>query len=252
MRALVILTLAFTACSTPGPNRPPVTPQRPTVAADTSTTAKGSFELEAGVALDPSTAFDAPMTIKHGAGEATEINVGFNPFTWRDQGGCDESGFGDMTFALRHRFLEGIDERPSAAFQFTTKLPTADEDKGLSSGEIDFFPAAIVTQGFGDLTATLYYQLGILGDPQGTGTDIQPTGTAMLAASFTDRIGAVVEFAGIDDPGPVDPIFTTLAVSYAWHPALVFDAGVVFGLNDDAADAQFVIGVTTNFGQLAP
>ncbi len=250
MRALTTFLLALSACSTPGPEGPPVTPQRPTVAADTSTTAKGSFELESGVVLDPSTAFDAPMTIKHGAGEATEINVGFNPYTWRDQGSRDESGFGGMTFAVRHRFLEGDDGRPSAAFQFTTKLPTADEDKGLGSGEIDFFPAAIVTQGFGDLTATLYYQLGVLGDPQGTGTDIQHTGTAMLAASLTDRLGGVLEFAGIDNPGPVDPIFTTIAASYAWHPTLVFDAGIVLGLNDDAADAQFVIGVTMGLGQV--
>ena len=227
------------------------TPQRPTVSADTSTTAWQTFELEAGALWDPSDEIDTPMTLKYGFDPRTEVFAGWSPVGYVSRPGEDGFGVGDLVLGTRHRVLDETDGTPSAAFQGAVKLPVADEDEGLGSGETDFALAGILTRGFGDFVGIGYWQLDLLGSPSG-GFDV---GHSLAIATATPVVGQIAwfgELAAVIVPEHDDEaLFTTIGATYNPRPSLLFDVGAVVGLNDDAPDFQLVAGFTQNLGRVA-
>lgn len=246
--AVVCSLLAFGTGCRVVPGKHAATPQRPTVSSDTNTTAEGSVELETGLAVDPGDSFSTPSALKYGIGPISEVFLGFSPYNRVERPGNDGEGFGDVVIGGRHRFWE--DGRgTSAAVQLATKLPTSDRDEGLGSGEVDFAAAAIATHAIDAVTSvTLYYELGALGDANGAGTDAQHTLAVSGGHALDERLGVFAELAHIASPGGTDPSFATAGATYALSPGLILDCGVSLGLNDDAADAVLLAGLTMNLG----
>ncbi len=246
---LLALGLAGSCAGLPGGGAS-VTPQRPTFSSDTNTTAEGTLELESGLFLDPGDAAALPTVLKYGAGPRTELFVGLSPFNFVELPGEDARGVGDTIVGTRHRFWEN-DTGTSSALQLATKLPTGDESEGLSTGEIDFFAAGILTHVFSERTAgTAYYELGVLGDPADTDTDTRHTVAIAASHSLDDHLGLYAELAQILDIRGFDPLITTLGVTRSVNPSLVLDFGLALGLNGDAPDAALVAGLTMNFGRV--
>ena len=227
------------------------TAQRPTFSSDTATTAVNTFELEAGVAIDPRDQFDSPTTLKYGLSEESELSLSWSPHQWVEAPGSDGRGGGDAVIATRHRFFEEVASGYSAALQLATKLPTGSERDGLSSGELDFFAAGIATAGLDQATVTAFYQLGFLGETAGSDFDIEH-GIALGAATPAfDNVSIFGELATVlAHEQDREEVFTTLGLSYALDDSFVLDAAVVVGLSRDAPDFQLVFGITKNFGQV--
>ncbi len=245
-RPAFLALLLLPACATLEQGRP-VTPQRPTYSSDTNTTAEGTTELEAGLAVSRDGDFSSPDTLKYGAGARTELFVGVSPFNVVERPGDDGVGFGDLQVGVRHRFWEG-DDGLSFAGRVAGKLPTADESEGLGSGEPDVLVAAIAAQTLGSATALVgYYEYGALGDPSGGGAIDQHAFALAGSHAFDQRWGLGAELASIHSKGS-DVTFTTWYGTYAVQPSLVLDAGIAAGLTDDAEDLLFQIGMTWNFG----
>lgn len=245
----LILATALAACSTVPGSQAPATPQRPTLSSDTSTTPGGLLELEAGVVRDSTVSFDSPLTLKYGATDETELSAGIAPYRRVDLGATDERGPGDVVFALRHRFREATEERASLAVQALVKIPTAD-DPILGTGEVDAAIAAIAAQSFDRFSGVAYYSIGALGDPDGP-ADVIHNAAIALGTPLSDQYGLFGEVAAILVPSTdTENIFTTLGATYSPNPSLVFDAGVVLGLSDEATDWQALIGLTKNFGRI--
>ena len=150
----------------------------------------------------------------------------------------------------RHRFWES-GAGTSAAFQIATKLPSGEEREGLGTGELDFFGSGIFTHQFAESTAvTAYYELGLLGDPDGPGTDLQH-GVAIAASHpLSSRLAAFAEVAGVFASEGPTPVFITLGLATSFTPSFAFDMGLAVGLNDDAPDLQFLVGMTVNLGRV--
>jgi len=255
MRTVLSLLLAVGpgACSFVDLQDVPATPQRPTLSSDTATTAKGTLEIEAGVAVDPTDAFDSPLQLKVGAAEATELFLAWSPYRWVERSGPDGRGQGNLFIGVRNRFLEETESRPSAAFQLQTKIPTASEREGLGSGALDFLGAGIVTKDLGGFLTTGFYQIGILGEPDGGDTDLEHDVAIASGTPLVNGLGAFAEVAGtFIRERDTSSVFTTLGLAYAIARDVVADAGVVVGLSDDAPDFRVVAGVTINFGHLFP
>lgn len=241
------LVLTATACAWQGPA--PVTPQRPTVSFDTSTTAEGTVELEAGVTLDPGDAVDTPSTVKVGTGPGTELFVGWSPWQQLSRAGDDAEGSGDVVLGARHRVWDGDDQTPSAALVLSGKLPTAGTAGGRGSGEVDLRIGAVLHQSFGPVSANAFYQYGALGSATGAGTVSEHTATLTAGLGLTDTVSTFVELAGIAVPSQgTESLFAISGVAWAASPACILDAGVVAGISDDAPDAQVFLGGTWNFG----
>ena len=154
----------------------------------------------------------------------------------------------DLVVGTRHRFLEEEDGWPSAALQLSTSLPTGDRTEGLSSGEIDFLPAAILTRSFGDVTTTAFYQAGILGNPGG-GTDLEHTLALAGSTSVGQRWAVFGELSSVlAHERDVEDYFALVGSSYAVSRSFVLDVGAAFGINDEAPDFQLLFGFTSNLG----
>ncbi|MHC4516879.1 MAG: transporter [Planctomycetota bacterium] len=243
------LSLLLCACVSFKVEPQATTPQRPLLSAGTSTTALGTFELETGGRIDPHDNWDTPLTLKWGMAATAELFVDWLAYQEEERSGPDAHGVGDLSLGLRYRFLEETKAAPAAALQFITKLPTGDEDDGLSTGETDFLAAAILSKEVGRVTTILFYQLGVLGEPDESDTDIEHT--VALAGSFPlgDEWAFEAELAALETPEQdLNEILTTFGFTYAVSKDLVLDVGVIVGLNDDADDFQIVFGFTKNFG----
>ncbi|MCB9916670.1 MAG: transporter [Planctomycetes bacterium] len=239
------------ACTALPRDAAPVTPQRPTLSSDTNTTARGTLELEVGAELDPGDAFASPTTLKYGVDARTEVYLGLSPYNVVDRApASDGSGFGDTTLGARRRVWE--DGRgTSAAVQLAVKLPTASEREGLGSGELDVAAAGILSRGFGErVGGTLYYELRSLGRSDRGGRDLAHALALAGAYALDDELSAFAELSQRVQPGPDDPSALVTGLAWAWSPSLVLDAAVSVGLDDDAPDAVWMLGLTTNFGPL--
>jgi len=247
---LPALLLALAGCvSIPGDGWP-VTPQRPRISRTTSTTAAGSFELEAGLALDPGDSLALVTEFKHGLHEDTELFLGWAPYQSIELPGEDADGAGDLTLGMRHRFWE--DGRGnSVAFQTATKLPVGDEDEGLSSGEVDFFAAGMLTHVPDELTTvTGYYELGVIGEPSRADTDLSHRLALAGTYRFEPETLAFGEISRLHAAFGPDPMIALGGVARTVSESLVIDVALALGVNDDAPDAMLLVGLTTNLGRL--
>ncbi|QDV05414.1 hypothetical protein Poly30_09110 [Planctomycetes bacterium Poly30] len=248
--AVAFALAIFSACTTVPGSHAPATPQRPTLSSDTSTTPEGRFELEAGVVRDSTISFDSPLTLKYGVTNQTEISAGVAPYRRVDLGATDENGPGDVVFALRHRFREATEDRASLAVQALVKIPTAD-DPVLGTGEVDAALAGIAAQSYDRFSGVAYYAIGALGDPNGP-ADVVHNLAIALGTPLSDRFGAFAEVAAILVPSThSENVFTTMGFTYSPQPSLVFDAGVVLGLSNEATNWQALVGLTKNLGRIS-
>ena len=250
--ALLLCCLAMlAACHSP--QQVAATPQRPTVSFDTNTTAIDTFEIETGLTVDPDDSLDTATTLKYGAGEQTELFIGWSPRQVIQLPGPDVRGPSDVVLGTRHQLWAGDADTPSAAVVVTGKLPTASRSNGLSSGEIDLRFGAILNHQFGSTNANAFYQYGALGNAAGAGTISEHTGTLTAGWSINDRIGSFVELAGVAIPSQnLESLFVILGATYAASTSTILDAGVTVGLSTDAPDLQLFVGLTHNFGRPTP
>ncbi|NIO59631.1 MAG: hypothetical protein GTN89_10225 [Acidobacteria bacterium] len=78
-----------------------------------------------------------------------------------------ESGPGDVSLRFDYDIIQGSSKRPWVTTLLRFKLPTADEDKGLGSGEADVEGGLLFTQPVGRFSLLLEGRLTKLGDPDG-------------------------------------------------------------------------------------
>lgn len=245
----IALALLSVACVSPNTKSAPTTSQRPTLSSNTNTTAVGTLELEAGTAIDIGDSFMAPMTLKYGIDEDEELFLSVSPINFLDRPGSDGRGFGDLTLGMRRRVWD--EKELAVAFQFATKLPTGDEDDGISTGEMDFFGAGIVDYDL-DLATTItgFYQFGVIGDPTDTDSNIQHLVAVAGTHTLNDQFGLFGELSTLSNSSAPDPAYAIFGVTHPLSAGFVVDAGIQVGLNTEAPDARFLIGVTTNFGTI--
>lgn len=228
----------------------PATPQRPTLSSNAATTAPGTLEIEAGFSGEPSGSYVIPATLKYGAGASTEVFGTWIP--WQRLRGItdDEAGIGDLFLGLRHRFVEQDGARPAVAIQPSVLLPVTDADRGLTDGEPGFLLAGMATWDGPDLAANAYYELDLLGKPEGPG--LRAAHLPALDGAWKAGGGwtPFAEIAGFFVPDQdVEAGFGTLGLAWSPCPELVLDAGARAGIGDDAPDVLIFVGLTWNLGR---
>jgi hypothetical protein len=245
---LLVLVPLLGSCVLKHDPRVLVTPQRPTLTTSPATTAAGTFELEAGVAIDPGDFFAAQTTLKHGLDERPELFLGWTPYLSVDRRGDDGSGTGDTLVGMRRRVWHEDDT--AVAWQMATKLPTGDEDDGLSSGEIDFFLAGMVSH---DLPAGPQvvgtYELGVIGEPGERDTDLQHLFALAATKPVQNDRALFAELSYVDVPFGRDPLQVLLGGAQQARAGFVYDVALSIGLNEEAPDLVVLFGITTSLGR---
>lgn len=131
-------------------------------------------------------------------GPASVIGDGANGGPLRPTDGS-ESGLGDSSVGLTYKAISGAD-RVNLSFTGRVKFPTGDEDRGLGTGEVDYYAQADLFRTFGSITpfGTIGYRW--LGD-----------GIYQLEDGWYVSGGLLFTVA----PG------TSLGLSYEWREAIV-------------------------------
>ncbi len=161
-----------------------------------------------------------------------------------------ESGLGDVTLAARYYLLDEQDWTPSVNLTGRVKFPTANEDKGLGTGEFDEgFGVELAKSLLRDLILYLDGGYTFLGDPKGRNFRNQWNYDVGLgyyitndlrASAFYEEFRAVVN--GI--PNPRD-VYGDL--NYRITKAIRVNVGGFVGLSDSAADFGFSGGIRFRF-----
>jgi len=240
----------LSGCSAMGVARDPVTPQRPSFSNDTRTTGFGSFELEVGGEADPRDRYSVESRVSIGLSETSELFIGWAPYVDIDKGGVNENGPGDMRLGWKQRLMDETESLPATAIQLSTSLPVGDDDPFISSGYVDFFGALIADRTYGRLGLTGFYQLGVLGTPVSGDNDTEHTVAIAGSWAYDDWWTFGLETALIYEPEiDEEPLLATLYADYLVSEFVMLDGGVRIGLNEDADDLIFFVGLTTNLGR---
>jgi len=158
----------------------------------------------------------------------------------RGSGGrTNESGLGDIVAREEYFFLEGGRRRPWISGLIRIKAPTADDTRGLGTGEWDYGPGAAVIQPLGARWNLLgEAQYVVRGDPRGTdfrntwwlSGGLQKKLSGSTAASlYYERTQSVV-------PGRRDLVDLILGYDHGFARRLTLRTSVFVGLSDTAED----------------
>jgi len=166
-------------------------------------------------------------------------------------GGEGGSGLGDIILKGRYYAVEQDGPIPYIDLVGSIKFPTADEDKGLGTGETDFTCMVEFAQRLKNDAWIALAEVGytFVGEPSGYDVDnrwLYSVGLAyeldpkMTLSSYID--GRTAIFKGKDDP-----LSILLMGEYKFRPDLRFDTLLEIGLNDGAPDFGITVGLRKRF-----
>lgn len=222
--------------------------QRATRSHSTDTVLPGEIQVEMGLDSNPGEGFDLPMGIRWGASPVTEFFV--SPLAYRRTDGASNSGVGDIYAGVRHRLWNETTSTPAVLVEFFSKLPIADSEKGLGSGEADIFGAVALDRRYYDALYTLYGEVGFLGSPGSTGTDLSVAGALSATRPWLRGLDLFAEVSG---QYVRELELTTLYFSggalYAYSPTTTIDLSLSIGMSDDADSTRLMLGFTRSLGK---
>ncbi len=156
------------------------------------------------------------------------------------EGAGGGSGLGDVILKGRYYAVEQDELLPYIDLVGSIKFPTADEDKGLGTGEADLTFMVEFARRLQNERWIALLDLGytFVGEPSGYNVDnrwLYSIGAAyeldpdITLSGYIDGRTAIFE-------GNDDPLSILLMGEYKYFPDLRFDAVLEFGLNDGAPD----------------
>lgn len=222
--------------------------QRHKFSNSTQTVPVETVQAEGGLLVNPGDGFDVQAGVRWGASPSTEFVLLVDPFRRFDD--TDGSGFGDVQLGVRHRLWDETSDLPAVAVEFSGKIPVADADEGLGSGEADLFLGLAADRSYREAYFTGYTQLGFLGDPGSDGTDVSLLAALAAQRPVQERVDAFAEVAGLYSPdADLSALYLTGGALVALAPAFTLDAGVSVGLGDDAESLLLRVGVSHSIGR---
>ena len=166
--------------------------------------------------------------------------------TLTDSDKQDGSGLGDVLLKGRYYAVEQRDHWPFIDFVAKLKLPTADENKNLGTGETDL---SLVSEFSRRINAEWFAlaELGFswIGDPPGADFNnwwIYSIGAGHAYSSNVTLEGFLDGRTALVD-GNDDPLSALFSMEYKINPDLRIDSLAEIGLNDGAPDVGITIGI---------
>lgn len=168
----------------------------------------------------------------------------------RPAGATSEGGLGDLVLKGSYVLVTEADLTPEIAPYAKVKLPTADEDRGLGTGEFDETVGVDLSKSLVDrLVGYLGVSYTFIGDPPGT--DLRDAfgwsaGAAYLVAAPVS-VFAFLEGSTAISRGQPDPVELRGGAEYRLTTAVKVMASATRGLTNGAADWGFSAGLALRF-----
>ncbi len=237
----------------------------PLITDDSGTQGPGGVLVESNVNYLKDNQFKSttvPVNVTAGIGETIDLEMDA-PYLWLNPSpstGSSESGFGDVLFKFKHRFIEreqkdgeGGRLEQSFAYQILYSQPTGNEERGLGAGTAWWGVRMISTTEWNtvEIDANVVYESSGKALRLGNFT-FDDAVIVSIAAKFEQRRPwePVVELAATRASGTdgVTRIVTGL-VGLMYEPSEKYyiDAGVLVGLNRDSPDYGLLAGFGYKF-----
>ncbi len=156
-----------------------------------------------------------------------------------------ETSFGDTRLGFQVVALKQTPERPALSFAYYVKLPTGSEEKELSTGRVDHRFVALIGKKFGETSVDFNVAMLTVGRPHERGWTTGGQAALAVSRSLGNGFGVVAELAG-QTHKDLQPkgLYALGLVNYHVSHQLSVDAGVRFGLTDEAPPVGIVVGMT--------
>lgn len=229
---------------------------RPLTVNDVEPVDAGQWQVESGIGYrvdSESDHFDFPLALSYGLVASLEVGVGFggqiDERIETENATIRETGLGDLTLGAKWKFAPEAAWLPAQALSPTLKLPTADKEKGLGSGETDYDLTWIVTKSLFD-ELSVHGNLGYtwVGDPDGEDLgDIVHFGVA-AEYQILERVQWVGEIFAQEDVRENDTVWQ-YNTGFRWdaRDGLTFDMAAGSKLHGATPDFTANMGVTWAF-----
>jgi hypothetical protein len=213
-------------------------PNRPTVSTPAQPVDPGVLETEWGVDSAASQQ-DLNGLLKFGVIRNLELRVTNDPFN----ANSGTHGVGDTAVGFKYRFTLESGLKPSLAFMYMAKIPTAGDV--LGSGQVDHVLTFIASKDLGKHHFDFNTVLNLLGKPQG-GFDHDVLNALAWSHPLRGKWGATAELSGVSSQNafmPANAQFLASAI-YTVRPRLVLDCGMAARITGDIPDVTFIAGFT--------
>lgn len=225
---------------------------RPLTVDDADPADQGAVEVECGLAYEKDSenhGKELALGLTYGLIPGLEVGVGFGGQRIHADG-ATESGATDTVLGAKWRFFQGSDSVPRQALAPSVKLPTADEAKGLGSGETDADLTWIASWSLADESIGVHLNAGYSwnGEPDGEEVgDVVHYGAAMDYA-LADGVQWVGEFFVEDERvSGADPV-VMFNTGLRWEIGNVtFDLAGGAPVDGDGPDFTTTLGLTAAF-----
>lgn len=188
---------------------------------------------------------DVTLTIPYLDSSGDVAFIGGSPEPVEGVGGG--SGLGDIILKGRYYAVEQDGLMPYIDLVGSIKFPTADEDKGLGTGEIDFTVMAEFARRLQDEDWIVLGELGytFVGSPP----DVDANNRWLYSIGLAYEVDPKVTVSGYIDgrtaifEGNDDPLSILLIGEYKLRTDLRLDTLLELGLNDGAPDFAITFGI---------
>ncbi len=159
------------------------------------------------------------------------------------------SGIGDAFVNLSYRVYEEDVDMPGVSIHAGVKLPTADEDKGLGTGKIDYQTGLELSKGLGRWFVDGGIDYNILGDPDGYDLDNYVSGYTSVSTGIMDNMEVAVQLSAAQAASDFsdDAVSMGVRLDYFLRKAGSFSADLQKGLTDGSPDYSITVGYSISF-----
>ena len=179
-----------------------------------------------------------PVTVTYGfndkleGGLAAPVLMNVNPDNL-----SSESGFGDLNMSVKYAFQEETGDMPAMAFGGRLKLPTADDGKGLGTGDTDFGIFGTLDKMIGGIRGLLDVEYVF----RGGSLENEVNYAVGVEIPYSDTVGFTIELL---DQGAItsEYLFGDIlmgAVNFDMPPSMNFGFNLGVGLNKPSTDFMF-------------
>lgn len=262
MRSLAILGLAaglaaglaWSSQLTASPDQAeqaPVTAYRPGAADPAELPVPRFLEFELGWNRergdDRSRTHSLEYLFKYAFTEDSGILVGGEGYVHEDAPGeASRDGFGDTELAWKQRF--GISETVALGLIAGVQFPTAADDLG-EDGEV-YSLIGIYSIDMGEVRLDVNAGANRFAETEPGLSRWEAEWSAAVGWPLTPDVEAGLDLSGAHREGEASRSLLLASLGWELHPRLVLDAGVSYGLNEEANDLTLFTGMSVSLGRL--
>jgi hypothetical protein len=159
------------------------------------------------------------------------------------------TGIGDTFVDVSYRIIEETEAMPEMSVHAGVKFPTADEDKGLGTGEFDYQTGVAINKEVGRWSLEGGVDYNILGEPDDYDLDNYVSGYGEVATEVLPNTEVAMQLFGAQAASEESKGELALGMKLRYDMEQVgeFSAGLQKGLADGSPDYSVVVGYSISF-----